>query len=66
MKRPYQAAKPNRFLPPADDYLWGPKPGKVETMRDKRKYWPGQRYVLRKLGPRWAPLVSTYNPTKIV
>jgi hypothetical protein len=62
MKR-YQAEKPNRFLAPPDDYLWGPRPGKVETMR---KYRPGLRYVLRKLGPRLSPLVSTYNPTKII
>jgi hypothetical protein len=38
MKR-YQAAKPNRFLPPSDRdlwgpcrYLWGPQPSKVELV----------------------------------
>ena len=65
MKR-YQAAKPNRFLPPDESYLWGPRPGKVETRRYNMKVRPGLRYALRKLGPRWSPLVSTYNPTKII
>jgi hypothetical protein len=72
MKR-YQAEKPNRFLPPSNrdlwgpcSYLWGPQPGKVETWRDNRMRRPGTRYALRKCGPRWLPLVSTYNPTKII